>query len=135
MDFCIRNDYNDLVKEVGDIYLGIAVYNGEIRNRAIKFDVRYKVVNTDKNVKFSAILNNSIFSIMYSMGVLKVEECLNNLTKLDEHTDGIIKFISDLNYMEPLSNDATYMLMNDLIERITSCSDISKKTNDSYKQA
>ncbi|MDU1322153.1 MAG: hypothetical protein E6931_11670 [Clostridium botulinum] len=123
------------VKDIGDIYLGIAVSNGEIRNRTFKFDIRYKVINTDKKVKFSAILNNSIFSIVHSMGVLKVEECLNNLTKLDEHTDSIIKFISDLNYMEPLSNDATYMLMNDLIERITSCSDISKKTKDSFKQA
>lgn len=123
------------VKDVGDVYLGIVVSNGEIRNRTLKFDIRYKVINNDKNMQFSAILNNSIFSIIHSMGISKVEESLNNLTKLDEHVSSIIKFISDLNYMEPLSNDATYMLMSDLIERITSCSDISKKTKDSYKQA
>lgn len=119
---------------IGDVYLGIVVSNGEIRNRTFKFDIRYRVVNNDKNMELSAILNNSIFSIMHSMGVSKVEECLNNLNKLDEHANSILKFIYDLNCTKPLSQDATYMLMNDLIKRISSCSDISKKTKDSYKQ-
>lgn len=57
------------------------------------------------------------------------------MVKLDKHADSIIKFISELNCTESLSNDATYMLMNDLVERIKLWSDISKKTKDSYKQA
>lgn len=123
------------LKNIGDLYLGIAIYNGEIRNRTFKFDVRYKVVNSDKKVGFSAILNNSIFSIRHNMGVSKIEYYLNSLFKLDEHADSVIKFISKLNCMEPLTSDSIYILMNDLIEKITSCSDISKKTKDSYKQS
>lgn len=123
------------IKDVGDVYLGIAVSNGEIRNRTFKFEIRYKVVDANKEVGFSAILNSSIFSIVHSMGLTKVEDCLNNLVKLDQHADSVIKFISDLNCTEPLSNDAVYMLMNDLVDRITDCSDISKKTKDSYKQS
>lgn len=123
------------LKNIGDLYLGIAVSNGEIRNKTFKFDVRYRVINNDKKVGFSAILNNSIFSIVHSTGVSKISEHLNNLAKLDEHTNSIIKFIAELNCMEPLSNDATYMLMNDLIDRVSTCSDISKKTKESYKQA
>lgn len=122
------------LKNIGDLYLGIAVSNGEIRNKTFKFEVRYRVVNSDKKVGFSAILNNSIFSIVHSTGISKISDNLNNLIKLDEHTDSIIEFISKLNCMEPLSDDATYMLINDLIDRVSTCSDISKKTKDSYKK-
>lgn len=123
------------IENLGDLYLGLAVSNGEIRNRTFKFDIRYRVVNEAKKSEFAAILNNSIFSIIHSTGISKIGDHLNSLVKLDEHADSIIKFISGINCTEPLSNDATYMLINDLIERVTTCSDISKKTKDSYKEA
>lgn len=40
----------------------------------------------------------------------------------------MLKFISDLKCTEPLSEDAVYMIMNDLVEHITPYHDISKKT-------
>lgn len=118
---------------IGDLYLGIAVSNGEIRNRTFKFEIRYKIVNENKS-SFSAILNNSIFSIVHSTGISKIEDHLNSLAKLDEHADSIINFITALDCMDPLSNDSTYLLMNDLIDRVSACSDISKQTKDTYKK-
>lgn len=122
------------IDNVGEVYLGLAISNGEIRNSTFKFEMRYRVINNDKKSGFAAILNNSIFSIIHSTGVSKIGDYLKSLVKLDEHADSIIKFISSLNCIEPLSDDATYMLINDLIERVSTCSDISKKTKDSYKQ-
>lgn len=123
------------IEGIGDIYMGIAVSNGEIRNRTFRFDTRYRIVNPKKDKEFSAILNNSMFSIVHNMGVNKIENYLKNMVNLKEHQDSIIDFISKIDYAEPLSDDAVYMLMNDLIRRISECSDISKTTKDSFKQA
>lgn len=123
------------IEKVGEVYLGIAVSNGEIRNRTFRFDTRYRVVDPEKGQEFAAILNNSIFSIVHNMGISKVEGYLKNIVNIKDHEQSIINFITKLKCTEPLSSDAVYMLLDDLTKRIAECSDISKKTKDAFKQS
>lgn len=122
------------IPDVGKLYLGIVASNGEIRNKAFKVEARYRLVDSKGKSSFSAILDNSIFSIGHNVGIAKVEEYLSNFFKLNEHEQSIIDFISNLKQTKSLSEDATYFLLDNLLERISDCSDISKKTRDGFKE-
>ncbi len=124
-----------VLEDIGELYLGVAVSNGEIRNRKFRFDTRYRVVEPQKKMQFAAILNNEIFSIAHNMKITTIEEYIRKLINIKEHEQTIVDFIKQLNCTEPLSNDAVYMLLDEMTKRIVECSDISKKTKDTFKKS
>lgn len=119
---------------IGDVYLGLAISNGEIRNLKFSAEMRYRIVNAEKNVSFSAIFSNPVFSIIHSMNVASIDNQLNKLFNLDELESNIIKFIKNLNSSENLSEDTVYYLITDLLKKLKDCSDISKKTTEEFKK-
>jgi hypothetical protein len=121
------------ISDIGDIYLGLAVTNGEIRNWKFKAEVRYRIVNVKKDISLSAIFNNPVFSIVHNMNIATIDKEINKLFKLDELEEKMLLFINNLNLSENLSEDALYFLISDLLENIKDCSDISKKTRDEFK--
>lgn len=123
------------VNNVGDVYIGIAVSNGEIRNRTFRFDVRYRIVNPETNKGFSAILNTSLFVIRHDYKVETVEENLKGISRLGNFKDNILRFINDINYAEPLSADTMYQIIRNLLNRITTSGDISSNTKTKFKQS
>ncbi|MGJ0848333.1 hypothetical protein ACR77J_16705 [Tissierella praeacuta] len=122
------------IPKIGDIYFGLAVSNGEIRNKTFKAEVRYKIVNPKNKTSFSAIFTTPVFSIVHNMSLPKIESNLENLFKLDEHEKSVINFIEKLQNIEILTEDSIYFLISDLLEKISDCSDISKKTRDEFKK-
>lgn len=122
------------VPNVGKVYMGLAISNGEIRNSEFKAELRYRIENPQNNVSISAIFNNPIFSIRHNMNVQTIDTQLEKLFNLEELESNMMSFVEKLNTSEDLSEDSMYYLISDLLEKIGDCSDISKKTKDEFKK-
>lgn len=120
--------------EVGKIYLGLTVSNGEIRNKTFKAELRYKIVDFKDNSSFYAIFHSPVFNIVHSMNIETIDSHLENLFKLDEQEESLIEFIKKIKVTEKLSDDVLYFITRELLEKINECSDISKKTKDEFKK-
>jgi hypothetical protein len=122
------------IPEVGDVYLGLAISNGEIRNYKFQAEMRYRIVSDKNDVSFSAISSSSVFSIIHNMNVSTINKQLEKLFRLDTLEDEMLDFIKALNNSENLSEDSMYFLVTDLLEKLKKCSDISTKTRDEFKK-
>lgn len=122
------------IPEIGDIYLGLAISNGEIRNYKFQAELRYRIVNKKNNSSFSAISSNSVFSIFHRNNVVNLEKQIEKLYTLDVIEDEMISFIKSLNISENLSEDTLYSILKELLDKLKVCSDISTKTKDEFKQ-
>jgi len=122
------------VPNVGKVYMGLAVSNGEIRNCKFKAELRYRIENPVNSASFSAVFNNPVFSIMHNMNVQTIDMQLEKLFNLEELESNMMSFVERLNTSENLSEDSLYYLITDLLEKIKDCSDISKKTKDEFKK-
>lgn len=122
------------VPNVGKVYMGLAISNGEIRNSKFKAELRYRIENPQSGVSFSAIFNSPVFSIMHNMNVQTIDMQLEKLFNLEDLESNMMSFVEKLNTSENLSEDSVYYLISDLLEKIKDCSDISKKTKDEFKK-
>lgn len=122
------------VPNVGKVYMGLAVSNGEIRNCKFKAELRYRIENPVNSASFSAVFNNPVFSIMHNMNVQTIDMQLEKLFNLEELESNMMSFVERLNTSENLSEDSLYYLITDLLDKIKDCSDISKKTKDEFKK-
>lgn len=122
------------IPEIGDIYLGLAISNGEIRNYKFQAELRYRIVNTNNNSSFSAISSNSVFSIFHRNNVVNLEKQIEKLFALEVIEDEMISFIKSLNISENLSEDTLYSILKGLLDKLRICSDISAKTKDEFKK-
>lgn len=123
-----------IIPNVGKVFLGVSISNGEIRNYKFKAELRYRIVDTSNNKSLAAIHNNPIFSIVHSMSVETIDEQIKTFYHLDEYETGIIEFIKKICDVKTLSEDSVYYLINHLISTIKECSDISKKTKEEFKK-
>lgn len=120
------------IPDVGKVYLGLAITNGEIRNLTFKAELRYRIENN--NTSFAGIFHSPIFSIVHSMNVETIDKHLENLFHIEEQEKGLISFVRGLNTSVSLSEDIAYLLIREFLEKIKDCSDITKKTKEEFKK-
>ncbi|KAA0767998.1 hypothetical protein DN392_28800 [Bacillus sp. BB51/4] len=115
------------IKGIGDVYFGIFVSNGEIRQKRFTFEVMYRIDNGE--VSFSAMpeLEEPLIKINHTLKVDSVKKKINNIFELDKHKEDMLTYIKDLRDIEKLSLDAIHLLFNKIIKSKQKFSEDTKK--------
>lgn len=119
------------IKGLGDIYVGILVTNGEIRNNALTFEVYYKVV---ENEEYSFIgipeLKDSFININHRTGIDTFSTQMGKINDFKKYKDSMLKYIRSLGKVKEISDDVLYELMKEITSSRTLCKD----TRDNFKK-
>lgn len=119
---------------IGKVHLGIAVCNGEIKNKTFSARIRYRIMDTNGVKIFSGIYHEDLFSISHSLGIEKVEDKLNALSNLAEQENKVINFIKDIHRIDKLSEDAAHFVFTRLMRAINESKDITNQTKKKFKE-
>jgi len=106
------------VPDVGKVFFGAIVTNSEIRDSAFTFEIRYRIVDVKNgNLSFAGIpdLKDSVFSLNHITGIDKIEKKLENMFKLKQLQDTMLRYISELKNSTTISNDSIQLLMHKII--------------------
>lgn len=123
------------IEGVGDVYLGLSVSNGEIRNYKFKTELRYRIVDEQKEKSFNGVYDSPLFSIRHDMTLSTVDTQLRLLTNLEKYETSVIEFILNLRNIQTLTDDAAFSIFHNLVRQIKACSDISSRTSESFSIA
>ncbi|MBU5228267.1 hypothetical protein KQI36_16670 [Clostridium senegalense] len=117
------------VDGVGNVYFGVLLTNGEIRNSQFSLEVYYRI--EDENLSFTAIpeLKDSIFSINHT---LRVDWLITKVQKIDELINienSMLKYIKAIKDIKVLSENVLYNLML----KITQSRILISETKENFK--
>lgn len=133
MKIFFEQDKYVTIDGVGDIYFGILVTNGEIRNSTFSAEVYYKIVDEkDKKLSFTAIPNikESIFSLKHDIKVDTLVSNVQNITKLLEIEKAMLSYIKSIKKIKIVSDNIIYSLML----KITQSKMLISETKDNFKE-
>lgn len=120
------------IDNIGDIYFGILVTNGEIRNSEFSAEVYYRVVDgQDKNLSFTAIpdIKDSIFNLKHNVGVETFVSKVQNISNLLEIENTMLSYIKSLKNIKSVSDNIIYSLML----KITQSRMLISETKENFK--
>ncbi|SDI50243.1 hypothetical protein [Desulfosporosinus hippei] len=104
-----------IIDEVGLVYFGVVLSNGEIRDRKFSLELRYKVVDpNDEEKSFAGILTDSVFSINHITKPDNIEHRINGMLKISQLQNSMLEYISSLKNSKTLSADVLYKLIENI---------------------
>lgn len=132
MKVFFEQDKHVRIDGIGDIYFGILLTNGEIRNSTFSAEVYYTIVDeNDKDLSFTAIpdIKDSIFSIKHDVKVDTLVSSVQNITKLLEIEKIMLSYIKSIKNIKSVSDNILYSLML----KITQSRMFISETKDNFK--
>ncbi len=118
------------LKNIGNVYFGLAVTNSEIKESKLYFENRYRIVD-EKHNSFTALpdLKDSVVTLQHTLGLDNFAErfkAMNNLKKIQE---SMLDYIADLKVSDNLSSEMLYYLLKE----ITNSRRFKKGTKDKFE--
>ena len=122
------------IPNLGKVFFGVIISNSEVRDSTFSFEIRYRIIDLENNLGFSAIpdLKDSVFSLNHITGIDKLESKLGNMFKLRELQETMMSFIIELSNINRLSEDAIYYLYNQIIYSRNFKAETKKNIKDLY---
>ena len=102
------------VEGVGNVYFGILVTNGEIRNSGFSAEIYYTIVDeNNEDVRFTAIqdIKDSIFNIKHNIKVDTLISKVQNISNLLAIEKEMLSYIKAIKDIKTVSDDLIYSLM------------------------
>lgn len=121
------------VKGIGDIYFGILVTNGEIRNSEFSAEIYYRIVDeVDKDLSFTAIndLKDSIFSVNHMTGLDTLVPRVQNISNLLHIEKSMLSYIESIKSLKTISDNTLYSIML----KITQSRMLIAQTRENFKE-
>ncbi|EJT6663639.1 hypothetical protein N2W48_000788 [Clostridium perfringens] len=106
-----EQDNYEKVEGVGNIYFGVLLTNGEIRNRKFSLEVYYRI--EDENLSFTAIpeLKDSIFNINHTLGIDSIVTKVKKIDELINIENSMLTYIKAIKDIKAVSKNVLYNLM------------------------
>lgn len=117
------------VDGVGNVYFGVLLTNGEIRNSQFSLEVYYRI--EAKNLSFTAIpeLKDSIFSINHTLGIDLLITKVQKIDELINIENSMLTYIKSIKDIKEVSENILYNLML----KITQSRILISETKENFK--
>ena len=114
------------VEGVGDVYFGVFVSNGEIRQKRFTFEVTYRIDNGETSFGAMPELEEPLVKVTHKLKVESVKRKIDNIFELDQYKKEMLTYIESLRDIQKLSPDAIHYLFNKIIRSKQKFSDGTK---------
>lgn len=121
-----------VIPGLGKVYFGIVVSNSEIRESAVAFEVRYRLVderNSNYSFAMTPELQDSVYNINHGTGIEKIEAKMSKIANLKSIQESMVTLITGIKELKTLSADA----MHRLFEKIVNAKNLSKETKVKFR--
>lgn len=120
------------VQGLGDIYVGLFVSNSEIKDKAFTFELRYKVVDENKDTQFGVLpkISDALINVTHRAKLETLVANMSQFQQLDKKHEETVQLIKDIKKINKLNPNQIYKLF----EKIISNKELNKGTKNNFKE-